>query len=247
MACLLLVVPGVIVISALFVAAPACVVERLEADAGLSRSGELTKCQRWRISAIFLIAMLLHWTITIVLALLLDRIGTIPHFAADIAMNAVVMAFWGPGVGMNVTVIGRSPNVCPSDSTDHSIRPHRTVPRPNRTSAPPQPHYPPSSPGAFGRSLATCRQNDLIALGQRPGYSRNRPSCGWRAHYRGTRSARRYLGCWRPAPASHPAASAQIGRAHGDDDKVHAGDVPQVDQPRPDPTRQGDRHADRLQ
>jgi hypothetical protein len=95
LASLLLIVPGVMVITALFVADPACVVERLTADASLSRSGELTKGQRWRICGIFLIAMLLHWTIGIVLALLLERMSTVPHFAVDIVWNAIVMAFSG--------------------------------------------------------------------------------------------------------------------------------------------------------
>jgi uncharacterized membrane protein len=50
-----LVVPGVMAMVAWFVAAPACVVERLGATASIGRSAQLTKGYRWRILGLLIV------------------------------------------------------------------------------------------------------------------------------------------------------------------------------------------------
>jgi len=58
-ASLLLLIPGLIMATRLFVAMPACIVERLGVSASLERSGELTKGQRWPIFALLLLTWIL--------------------------------------------------------------------------------------------------------------------------------------------------------------------------------------------
>jgi hypothetical protein len=58
-ASILLVIPGLIVWTMLFVALPACVVERLGVFASLGRSAELTKGKRWRTFGL----LLLTWVV----------------------------------------------------------------------------------------------------------------------------------------------------------------------------------------
>src|SRR5215472_5480596 len=71
----LLIVPGFMAMMMLFVVIPACVVEGLGPGASIKRSRELTKGQRWRIFAIYLVPAI----VGTVCNLLLQRIG-LPAF-----------------------------------------------------------------------------------------------------------------------------------------------------------------------
>jgi len=53
---ILLIVPGLIALAMMYVALPACVVERTGATASINRSAALTKGHRWKVFGIFLIA-----------------------------------------------------------------------------------------------------------------------------------------------------------------------------------------------
>lgn len=68
---LLLVVPGIIIGCMLYVAIPACVIEKLGVSASISRSVALTRGYRWQIFGLFLLVIV----ISLVGALVLARIG----------------------------------------------------------------------------------------------------------------------------------------------------------------------------
>lgn len=68
---LLLVVPGIIIGCMLYVAIPACVIEKIGVTASMSRSVALTKGYRWQIFGLFLLVVV----IALVGALVLARIG----------------------------------------------------------------------------------------------------------------------------------------------------------------------------
>ncbi|WP_248311353.1 hypothetical protein [Bosea sp. ASV33] len=70
---LLLVVPGVIIGCMLYVAIPACVIEKMGVTASMSRSVALTKGYRWQIFGLFLLVVVISG----VGALVLARIGGI--------------------------------------------------------------------------------------------------------------------------------------------------------------------------
>jgi hypothetical protein len=78
----LLIVPGVMAITMLFVVIPVCVVEGLGPGASIKRSRELTKGQRWRILGIYLAPAI----VITICNLLLQRIGLrvfgMPGYAA---------------------------------------------------------------------------------------------------------------------------------------------------------------------
>lgn len=95
LATVLLVVPGVIVLIALFVAQPACVVERLGADASLSRSAALTKGNRWRIFALCLVVFVLRAAFGAVAGLLLSGSPLVVLIGVDALVNALPLAFYG--------------------------------------------------------------------------------------------------------------------------------------------------------
>jgi hypothetical protein len=95
LAMLLVVVPGVIVYVMLFVAQPACVVERLGADASLSRSAALTKGNRWRIFGLCLIVFVLRAAVGGVAGLLLRDTPWAVLIGVDTLVNAVLLAFYG--------------------------------------------------------------------------------------------------------------------------------------------------------
>ena len=67
----LLVVPGIIIGCMLYVAIPACVIEKLGVTASMSRSVALTKGYRWQIFGLFLLVVV----VALVGALVLARIG----------------------------------------------------------------------------------------------------------------------------------------------------------------------------
>ncbi|MFO1056732.1 MAG: hypothetical protein U1E53_07155 [Dongiaceae bacterium] len=95
LATLLLVIPGVIVFIMLFVAQPVCVVERLGADASVSRSAALTKGNRWRIFALCLIVFVLRAAVGAVAALLLRAGASVVLIGVDVLVNGTLLAFYG--------------------------------------------------------------------------------------------------------------------------------------------------------
>lgn len=66
---LLFVVPGVILGCMLYVAVPACVIEKLGVTASMSRSGALTKGYRWQIFGLFLLVVVIAAVGAFVLAI----------------------------------------------------------------------------------------------------------------------------------------------------------------------------------
>ena len=72
---LLLIVPGCIAVSMLFVCVPACVVERLGPFRSMGRSGALTKGHRWKISGLLLLLGIGSGIVSIVLTLALATVG----------------------------------------------------------------------------------------------------------------------------------------------------------------------------
>jgi hypothetical protein len=91
---ILLVVPGFIIMSMLFVSLPACVVERLGPFKSMSRSAALTKGHRWQIFGIFLL-----------LLIVLMIVGAIVGFIGGI-VGAIVLSIGGPSHLIGITVTG---------------------------------------------------------------------------------------------------------------------------------------------
>lgn len=91
---LLLVAPGLMLLTTLLVAVPACAVERLGLDASLSRSAWLTKGHRWRLFGLSLTAELLYGVVAAALPVLLQDSDEIVSLAIETAWNAVTLAFW---------------------------------------------------------------------------------------------------------------------------------------------------------
>jgi membrane-anchored glycerophosphoryl diester phosphodiesterase (GDPDase) len=91
---ILLLIPGLILASMLFVTLPACVVERIGVFASIKRSAALTKGHRWRIFGL----LLLYWVIvSIGSAVLLAVLASLGAFAAlpfgNFFWSALVNAF----------------------------------------------------------------------------------------------------------------------------------------------------------
>jgi len=89
----LIIVPGFIAITMLFVVIPVCVVEGLGPGASIKRSRELTKGQRWRILAIYLAP-------AIVIAIcntLLQRFGLLAFGVPGYAAGSFLVASIGGG------------------------------------------------------------------------------------------------------------------------------------------------------
>jgi hypothetical protein len=97
-ASILLLVPGLIMATKLYVVMPACIVERLGVFASLERSGELTMGHRWPIFALLLLSLLLAIAFNLVPAAL-ARVGgaTVPQIgdfigaALDSAFQSIVV------------------------------------------------------------------------------------------------------------------------------------------------------------
>jgi hypothetical protein len=75
LATLLLVVPGLMLLTRWFVAAPACVVERTGPFRSMGRSAELTKGHRWKIFGLMLLLYLISGMISPTLGLALGAMG----------------------------------------------------------------------------------------------------------------------------------------------------------------------------
>jgi hypothetical protein len=87
---LLLVVPGVIIGCMLYVAIPACVIEKLGVTASMSRSSALTKGYRWQIFGLFLLVMVISFVGAFVLARIggAGLIGQTLTFAWQVVLTA---------------------------------------------------------------------------------------------------------------------------------------------------------------
>ena len=72
---LLFIVPGLILMTAWFVATPACVVERLGPIRSMGRSRQLTKGHRWKIFGLMLLLFLISGIISPTLAVALSAMG----------------------------------------------------------------------------------------------------------------------------------------------------------------------------
>ena len=86
----LLIVPGFMAITQLFVVIPACVVEGLGPGASIKRSRELTKGQRWRILAIYLAPAIVITICNLVLQRIGLRLLGVPGYAAGAYLVAAV-------------------------------------------------------------------------------------------------------------------------------------------------------------
>jgi hypothetical protein len=89
---MLLIVPGFIVMSMLFVALPVCVVEKLGPFESMGRSATLTKGHRWRVFGIYLLLMLIMIVAGGVIQLVTAAIGGIVAAIVSFAWNAVAGA-----------------------------------------------------------------------------------------------------------------------------------------------------------
>jgi hypothetical protein len=87
----LLVVPGFIALTVIFVFVPVCVVEGCGPLRSLDRSRELTKGYRWRIFVL--------WLLPLLMVLVADSIGGALSFAAVGTMGAALTAFIVTAVG----------------------------------------------------------------------------------------------------------------------------------------------------
>lgn len=89
---LLLVVPGLIVASMLWVAVPVAVIERPGVFASLRRSVELTKGKRWQVFAIIVIIFVFAVAVASVMATIIDAVTSSPTVVA--LMSWVVTAMF---------------------------------------------------------------------------------------------------------------------------------------------------------
>jgi hypothetical protein len=91
---LLLIVPGFILMTMLYVANPACVVERLGVFASMARSSELTKGYRWQIFGTWLLIAIASGVIAAVLKGVLGLTGnTGLVMAGSLAWSGLAGAF----------------------------------------------------------------------------------------------------------------------------------------------------------
>jgi hypothetical protein len=84
---ILLVVPGFIVLSMLYVSLPVCVVEKLGAFESMGRSAALTKGYRWRIFGIYLLLTLI---VGIIGGVVQVAAGVVVHLAAVGAIGSII-------------------------------------------------------------------------------------------------------------------------------------------------------------
>lgn len=87
---LLLVVPGIILGCMLYVAIPACVIEKLGVTASMSRSASLTKGYRWQVFGLFLLVIVISAVGAFVLAIIggTGLVGQILTFAWQVVSTA---------------------------------------------------------------------------------------------------------------------------------------------------------------
>lgn len=94
LASILLLVPGLMVLSAFYVALPACVMEGLGPFDSLSRSGALTKGQRWRVFGIFVVIIVVSMIVGALLQVIAVAIGGgIAGIVVNFVWNALYAAY----------------------------------------------------------------------------------------------------------------------------------------------------------
>jgi hypothetical protein len=91
LAAILLLVPGLIVMTMLFVATPACVVERLGPIKSLGRSAQLTKGHRWKVFGLWFLTIIGGGIIQAILVGLASMIG---GYALELLVQFVAGAIW---------------------------------------------------------------------------------------------------------------------------------------------------------
>jgi hypothetical protein len=92
---MLLIVPGVILITMWFVAVPVCIVERQGPWQSMMRSGELTKGHRWKIFGIILLLYLVSAIVAYILTSVVGAIGgSILALIATLIWNGIWGAFF---------------------------------------------------------------------------------------------------------------------------------------------------------
>jgi hypothetical protein len=92
---MLLVVPGLILMTMWFVSMPACVVEQLGPLASLGRSSQLTKGHRWKIFGLMLLLIIISIVITLLTEFILGAVGG-PYLAGigSLIWNGIWGAFY---------------------------------------------------------------------------------------------------------------------------------------------------------
>jgi len=95
LACMLFLIPGLILFVAWFVAAPACVVEGRGVFASMARSAQLTRGLRWKIFGLMTLAYISDGIVANVIDQTLSSVGGgIPAFAGHVIWNGVWGAFY---------------------------------------------------------------------------------------------------------------------------------------------------------
>jgi hypothetical protein len=89
----LLVIPGLMVMTMMFVAQPACVVERLGPIASISRSAELTRGYRWRVFGVILLILILQGVVGAAIGFAFHGGGGLPAGIVNAVWDAFTMAF----------------------------------------------------------------------------------------------------------------------------------------------------------
>jgi hypothetical protein len=112
---LLSLIPMFVVLTILWVAIPACVVERPGVTASLLRSAALTKGDRWRLFGIIVILMLINWGIS-----LFSNVITVP--LASMGAGATTMAIVGGLVGIVTTGLYTALNAVMAAVAYHDLR-----------------------------------------------------------------------------------------------------------------------------
>ncbi|MFO1056734.1 MAG: hypothetical protein U1E53_07165 [Dongiaceae bacterium] len=93
LASLLLLIPGLMVLTMTFVAEPACVAERRGPIASISRSAELTRGYRWQVFGLILLIMILQGIVGAVIGYALRGVGGLPAQIVNAVWNALTLAF----------------------------------------------------------------------------------------------------------------------------------------------------------
>jgi hypothetical protein len=99
LASMLLIVPGLILLTMWFVATPACVVERLGPIRSMRRSSQLTKGHRWKVFGLILLVAVLGSIIIGVINLGFELMaGPIGALIAGVVLNGIWGAFYAIAV-----------------------------------------------------------------------------------------------------------------------------------------------------
>ncbi|HWE73914.1 MAG TPA: hypothetical protein VG328_12190 [Stellaceae bacterium] len=102
LASILLLVPGLMVLSAFYVALPACVMERTGPIESLSRSGQLTKGHRWRVFGVVVVIVVVSMIVGGLLEVVSVAVGGV---VAGTVVNFVWNAFYAAYNSVAIAVI----------------------------------------------------------------------------------------------------------------------------------------------